>query len=75
MTKAAVDGDSEFPAEPLASGLVPLTHFERFIFGLGPENNAPRHAQPSSFLRTSDQGTADAGLATCSAHRRSSSAH
>ena len=46
----------------------------------GPQSDRPsrgsrwRHAYPSSFGRTSDQGTAESGLSTCSAHRRSSSA-
>lgn len=52
----------------------PLPNLEDFVCGLRPEDDLERHAQPSSFGRTSDQGTADRGFSTCSAHRRSSSA-
>jgi len=59
-----IDGGAELSAEPFASGLVPRAHFKRVIFGLGPENNPPRHAQPNNFRRTSDQGMAEPGFAT-----------
>jgi hypothetical protein len=39
-----VDGGAELSSEPIASRLVPRAHFKRVIFGLGPENNPPRHA-------------------------------
>ena len=69
-----VDGLSEFLAEPRTPRLVPLAHFKHFVFGLRPEDNLPRHAQPNNLRRTSDHGIAESGFATCSPQRRSSSA-
>jgi hypothetical protein len=69
-----VDGAAKLSPDPFASSLVPRAHFKRVIFGLGPENNPPCHAQPNNFRRTSAQGMAEPGFSTCSAHRRSSSA-
>ena len=69
-----LDGLSEFLAEPRTPCLVPFSRFKHFVFGLRPEDHLPRHAQPSSLRRTSDQGMAEPGFSMCSAQRRSSSA-
>jgi hypothetical protein len=69
-----IDGEAELQTESFASRFVLLADFERVIFGLRPENNPLSHAQPNNFRRTSDQGTAEPGFSTCSAHRRSNSA-
>ena len=58
------DGLSELRAETRTSCLVPVAHFKHFVFGLRPEDNLPRHAQPNSLRRTSDQGTAEPGFST-----------
>ena len=59
-----IDFCAELIAEAFASCFVPATGLKRFIFRLGSENNIAGHPWPKSFRRTSDQGTAEPGLAT-----------
>lgn len=69
-----VNGLTEFTTQTGPAGLLPRVHFECVVLGLGPEDNFARHVYPNNLARTSAQAIADVGLATCSAHRRSSSA-
>lgn len=70
----AVDRLAELLAKTGTSRLVPLARLQRFVFGLGPEDDSSPHGQPMSLERTSDQGTSESGFSTCSAQRRSNSA-
>jgi hypothetical protein len=74
----ALDGPVYCVRESLAQSrlllFVPSSRGAGFFFGLRPKDDTVSHVPSASFRRTSRQGIADLGWASCSAQRRSSSA-